>query len=427
MAKTLDLNIGKNALNHLTISDAIKELIANALDEHELINCDKDIIVSYIDDNLYIKDFGRGITPNNFILESNVEKRNNNNIIGMFGYGLKDALGIFASNSINVQIATKTKIFIPTYLQKDNTNVLSLHVTINDNKLYNISDEAGTIIKIDKIKESDIEKAKNKFLYFTKPKILYNDINCKIFKNSEQQFIYINGLEVIPTSNHFSYNFTINNYLRKYFNRDRKDFDKEVLDKYCVKILQYIKLYNNGDNNSDFIQYIKEILTKEPQKKKSNVKDELQEFTYVKVLCNIIISMNSSNKYIFIDSEDNNDERLLLSKREVIVLNNMVKKRLSINQIYGCEYLYTIANLPPIPPVPQEPNPIIKQIQLEINKLREEFNENFDENMENQIDNITVVDDDDEKYMISKENIKVSIKHIKSKKFKKDFTKFLLS
>ena len=89
MMELLDLNI-KQILSDWKISDAIRELIANAIDEHLITNQTKPIKVDYNEqtETLVIQDNGRGIKNIHFIQNESNEKKDAFNTIGKFGIGL---------------------------------------------------------------------------------------------------------------------------------------------------------------------------------------------------------------------------------------------------------------------------------------------------------------------------------------------------
>lgn len=89
----LDLNIEK-VLESWSNADAIREIIANALDEKQLTKT-KDIeIFKDAESKWHIVDFGRGFQSKHLTQNENPEKQNAKNLIGKFGVGLKDALGV---------------------------------------------------------------------------------------------------------------------------------------------------------------------------------------------------------------------------------------------------------------------------------------------------------------------------------------------
>ena len=105
----IDLNIGVQCLDNWQSHHAIRELIANALDEHTLKRISKPITVTHTRNHLEIThtrnhleiiDYGSGITKSNFMLQTNPTKLNNDKIIGQFGFGLKDALAVLSRNDL---------------------------------------------------------------------------------------------------------------------------------------------------------------------------------------------------------------------------------------------------------------------------------------------------------------------------------------
>src|ERR1700722_7925000 len=85
--KKFDLNIEK-ILENWDTKHAVREIIANALDEQKLTNSDDiKIVKDYKSDSWIIKDFGRGLKYEHFTQKENDEKLSANGIIGKFGIG----------------------------------------------------------------------------------------------------------------------------------------------------------------------------------------------------------------------------------------------------------------------------------------------------------------------------------------------------
>ena len=89
--KHFDLNIDK-ILEDWETHHAIRELIANALDERTLTGTVEPQVTKDSAGWWHIRDFGRGLRQENLIQSENPEKLSHPNIIGKFGIGLKDAL-----------------------------------------------------------------------------------------------------------------------------------------------------------------------------------------------------------------------------------------------------------------------------------------------------------------------------------------------
>lgn len=89
--RTFDLNI-EEVLENWETEHALREVIANALDE-QLLSSTKDIDISKDQLGQYhIRDFGRGLRIEHFTLNEDKEKLGSDKpIIGKFGVGSKDA------------------------------------------------------------------------------------------------------------------------------------------------------------------------------------------------------------------------------------------------------------------------------------------------------------------------------------------------
>ncbi|EHR6437577.1 sensor histidine kinase, partial [Vibrio parahaemolyticus] len=91
VTKKFDLNIDR-MLENWDVFHAVREIIANALDE-QILTDTEDIIISRDDRGHWcIRDFGRGLRHEHFTMNENQEKLEHPGLIGKFGVGLKDAL-----------------------------------------------------------------------------------------------------------------------------------------------------------------------------------------------------------------------------------------------------------------------------------------------------------------------------------------------
>ena len=89
--KKFDLNIEK-ILENWETKHAIREVIANALDEQKLSKSSEIEISKDPNGSWHIRDFGRGLRYEHFTQKEYVEKLSAEGIIGKCGIGLKDAL-----------------------------------------------------------------------------------------------------------------------------------------------------------------------------------------------------------------------------------------------------------------------------------------------------------------------------------------------
>src|SRR5579859_4037963 len=106
-----DLNI-EEVLENWEVEHALREVIANALDE-QLISQSADIeIAKDRQGDWHVRDFGRGLRIEHFTLNENQEKLTAlAGIIGKFGVGLKDAVATFYRRGITVLIRSRYGTF----------------------------------------------------------------------------------------------------------------------------------------------------------------------------------------------------------------------------------------------------------------------------------------------------------------------------
>ena len=104
--KKFDLNIDK-ILENWNVEHALREVIANALDEQS-ISRTQDVRIEKRGESIWsIRDFGRGIKYEHFVQNESLEKLNAKGVIGKFGIGLKDALATFDRKGIRIKIFSR--------------------------------------------------------------------------------------------------------------------------------------------------------------------------------------------------------------------------------------------------------------------------------------------------------------------------------
>lgn len=104
--KQFDLNIEK-ILEDWETWHAIREVMANAIDEQILTQTKEIDIFKDARGHWHIRDYGRGFKHEHLTQKENEEKLWNSHMIGKFGIGLKDALAMFDRNRVNVLIESK--------------------------------------------------------------------------------------------------------------------------------------------------------------------------------------------------------------------------------------------------------------------------------------------------------------------------------
>ncbi len=221
--KEFDLNI-EIILEDWEVYHAIREIIANALDEQTITNTQDIKICRDADNCWHIIDYGRGLDYHHLTQKENEEKLSNEKLIGKFGVGLKDALATLFRHNVKVTITSKHGII--TLKQSAKTgfdDISTLHAVIDETS---DPDMVGTDFCLDGCTEDDIEKAESLFLKFSDEKILeateYGEV---ISTKNGISNIYINGVKVAEEDNFlFSYNITsLTSTLRKALNRERSN------------------------------------------------------------------------------------------------------------------------------------------------------------------------------------------------------------
>ena len=219
--KEFDLNI-ERVLENWTVAHAIREIIANALDEQILTGTNEIKIYKDSSGRWHVRDYGRGIRYQHLTQNENEEKQTHPHLIGKFGVGLKDALATFDRNGIGVTIDSKHgHITIGQSRKHGFTDITTLHAYIDrpqDNAFV------GTDFCLAGCTESDIWKAKKLFLRFSDIEVLETTEYGQVLdKQGMVAEIFINGIKVAEEPNFlFSYNITsMNATLRKALNRER--------------------------------------------------------------------------------------------------------------------------------------------------------------------------------------------------------------
>jgi hypothetical protein len=235
--KKFDLNI-KKVLEDWEVYHAVREIIANALDE-QVLSQSKDIqIFKDSKGDWHIRDFGRGLRYDHLTQNENEEKLKNPQLIGKFGVGLKDALATFDRREIKVLIKSKFgDITLGKSEKHDFEDIITLHAYLSQPTDRNI---LGTDFILQGCTISDVEKAKNLFLKFagesTLEKTPYGEI---IQRKSSAARIYLNGIKVAEEENFlFSYNITsLTTAIKKALNRERTNVGRTAYSDRVKSIL----------------------------------------------------------------------------------------------------------------------------------------------------------------------------------------------
>jgi len=220
-ARLFDLNIEK-VLEDWEVYHAIREVIANALDEQLLTKTKEIEIFKDRQSKWHIRDFGRGLRYEHLTQNECEEKLAHPNlVIGKFGVGLKDALATLDRHKIKVLIRSKHGDVTVVKSEKHGfEDITTLHASISSPSDKNLQ---GTEFMLEGSTDKDIEIAKSFFLKFSGETPLEETSYGSVLEKSKQSKIYINGLRVAEEENFlFSYNITsITQTMRKALNREK--------------------------------------------------------------------------------------------------------------------------------------------------------------------------------------------------------------
>ncbi|HEV2303254.1 MAG TPA: ATP-binding protein [Stellaceae bacterium] len=220
--RLFDLNI-KKILEAWDSSHAVREIIANALDEQKLTKT-RDVTISREADGYWIiRDFGRGLRYEHFTQNENPEKiKNVGQVIGKFGVGLKDALATLHRNGVKVEIeSAHCLITLAQQAKHGFGDVVTLHAAVAPPR---DRDFAGTAVRFEGLSDQDMEAAKSLFLKFSGDRVIEETRVGQILeKKGKTARIYVAGLLVAEEHNFaFSYDITsLTESMKKALNRER--------------------------------------------------------------------------------------------------------------------------------------------------------------------------------------------------------------
>lgn len=317
--KKFDLNIGK-ILEDWEIYHAIREIIANALDEQLLTNT-AEIEISKIGNVWCIRDFGRGLNYHHLMQNENPEKTENDKVIGRFGVGLKDALATLFRHNINVETQSKHgTITLKETTKNTFEDIITLHAQIDSpiNPKMN-----GTVFNLYGCPDDEINKAKRMFLQFSNEKIIEKTSYGQVIaKTSDIANIYINGVKVAEESNFaFSYNITaLSKQIKKALNRERTNVGRTA---YAERI-KSILLESNSKDVLSVLSANLEVMSDGTQ---------CDEIKWVDVAAHAVQVLNDSDNTVFVtpdelaNSSGSTSEILYNSGKRIVFIPENVKQK----------------------------------------------------------------------------------------------------
>jgi hypothetical protein len=128
--RDFDLNIEK-VLDGWSVSHAVREIIANALDEQALTGTPPVEISRVRSRRWRIRDFGRGLRHTHLTQNESPEKqKREGEVIGRFGVGLKDALAVLDRRLVDITMCSAHGQLTLVHRSKSGfSDVTTLHVS----------------------------------------------------------------------------------------------------------------------------------------------------------------------------------------------------------------------------------------------------------------------------------------------------------
>lgn len=238
-AALFDLNVEK-ILDHWEVPEALREVIANALDEQALSGT-REIEIVKRKDGWHIRDFGRGLRYQHLTQNENPEKRRRAElVVGKFGVGLKDALATFHRRGVGVTIRTPTADITLRRAAKTNfADVKTLHAAVASPS--STARREGTDFVLAGLADGDVARAKEYFLRFAGDELVERTEYGEILRrrDDEPARVYVKGVRVATEESFlFSYNITSTTaQLQKALNRERTNVGRTAYQDRVKSIL----------------------------------------------------------------------------------------------------------------------------------------------------------------------------------------------
>ncbi len=332
--RAFDLNI-EEVLENWGVEHALREIIANALDE-QVISCTAEIEI--FKDNFgawHIRDFGRGLQIEHFTLNENQEKLNApTGIIGKFGVGLKDALATFNRRGIEVHILSAFGKYQLKQEHKHGFNdIVTLHAEY-DNAPTNVR---GTEFILRGLSDVDMANAKSLFLKFSEDEILETNAYGQILRRrGNASRVYILGVLASEESNFlFSYNITsLTDAMKKRLNRERLNVGRTT---YADRVKSILK------NATD--ETVHELLVEQVRKRSTG--EQCDEMAWIEI-SQMALNLMHQQSYVvyFTEQELQSRPNVLDNVRsdgyEVIVVSDQQKTKLEAQVLAGGQQVRTL-------------------------------------------------------------------------------------
>jgi len=322
LIRKFDLNIEK-ILEGWEVRHAIRELIANALDEQALTDTADVAITKDLKGVWHVRDYGRGLKYEHLTQNENKEKlRNATKVVGKFGVGLKDALATLYRRGIDVAIRSKHgDITLEVTSKHGFADVATLHAVISPAASLEL---AGTDFCFGKVADADIAEAKRFFLKFSEETVLDSTSYGQILRRDTKgkARIYVKGLLVAEEEEFaFSYNITsLTAAMNRALNRERTNVGRTA---YADRV----KTMLLASDSRDVAVTLADDLTRIEQ---GTSRDEVKWIDVAVHACQIL---NASEKVVFVTAEQRTSASSAVNHAlndgcKVVTVPESVKQRL---------------------------------------------------------------------------------------------------
>jgi len=328
--RKFDLNIEK-ILEGWEICHAIREVIANAIDEQVLTNTKQVEISKDSKGAWHVRDCGRGLKYEHLTQNENEGKlQNANKVMGKFGVGLKDALATLYRRRVGVNVRSKHgDITLELATKHDFSDVTTLHALISppaDPRLV------GTEFILERVSDEDIARAKDFFLMFSGEEVLDTTRYGQVLRRDTRRNarIYVKGMLVAQEEKFaFSYNITsLTAAMSKALNRERTNVGRTA---YADRV----KAMLLASNSTVVAESLAEDLVGMEQGKNH------EEVNWLDVAVHACQILNASRKVVFVTASQRTTlpdaiDHAVADGHKVITLPENIKERLhGIKDIKG--------------------------------------------------------------------------------------------
>ena len=289
--RPFDLNI-EEVLENWEVEHALRELIANAIDEQVLSETEGIEIFRDERGDCRIRDCGRGLRIEHFTLNENKEKLESlRPVIGKFGVGLKDALATLHRRDVKVLIRSRHGTFkLFESSKRGFDSITTLHVAYDDTTTpYN-----GTELILRGVTEEQLAKAKSLFMRFGTEQVIdttpYGQV---VARRSETARVYIMGVLASEEPNFlFSYNVTsLTDAMKKRLNRERLNVGRTT---YTERVKSILKSATSRRVHDELVNQV-------PRRALGDQRDEMNWIEISQLAINL---MNDTHNVAYVTEEE---------------------------------------------------------------------------------------------------------------------------